>query len=109
MVRTPICDLLGIEHPIALGGMGSATSPALVAAVSRAGGMGVLARLVGPILLPLMLGAGMFLQIVYPGDFDYVLRDPAPAWITYFSVVGAVVGESKFDDDILAIDVSLIP
>jgi hypothetical protein len=42
MIRTPICDLFGIEHPIALGGMGSATSPALVAAVSRAGGLGAL-------------------------------------------------------------------
>jgi hypothetical protein len=53
--------------------------------------MGVLARLVGPILLPLMLGAGMFLQIVYPGDFEYVLREPAPAWITWFAVVGGGV------------------
>ena len=42
MIRTPICDLLDIEHPIALGGMGSATSPPLVAAVSRAGGLGAL-------------------------------------------------------------------
>src|SRR5215469_11208946 len=42
MIRTPICDLLDIEHPIALGGMGSATSPELVAAVSRAGGLGAL-------------------------------------------------------------------
>jgi NAD(P)H-dependent flavin oxidoreductase YrpB (nitropropane dioxygenase family) len=42
MIHTPICDLLDIEHPIALGGMGSATSPALVAAVSRAGGLGAL-------------------------------------------------------------------
>jgi NAD(P)H-dependent flavin oxidoreductase YrpB (nitropropane dioxygenase family) len=42
MIRTPICDLLDIEYPIALGGMGSATSPALVAAVSRAGGLGAL-------------------------------------------------------------------
>jgi hypothetical protein len=58
-------------------------------AFAFAGGMGVLARLVGPILLPLMLGAGMFLQIVYPGDFEYVLRDPAPAWIAWFGVVGA--------------------
>src|ERR1700751_5180053 len=40
MIRTPLCDLLDIEHPIALGGMGSAASPALVAAVSRAGGLG---------------------------------------------------------------------
>src|SRR5947209_19566713 len=42
MIRTPICDLLKLDHPIALGGMGSATSPALVAAVSRAGGLGAL-------------------------------------------------------------------
>lgn len=42
MIKTPICDLLDIEHPIALGGMGSATSPALVAAVSGAGGLGAL-------------------------------------------------------------------
>ena len=42
MIRTPVCDLLDIEHPIALGGMGSATSPELVAAVSKAGGLGAL-------------------------------------------------------------------
>jgi NAD(P)H-dependent flavin oxidoreductase YrpB (nitropropane dioxygenase family) len=42
MLRTRICALLGIEHPIVLGGMGGATSPELVAAVSAAGGLGVL-------------------------------------------------------------------
>ena len=42
MLRTRICELFGIEHPIVLGGMGSATSPRLVAAVSNAGGLGVL-------------------------------------------------------------------
>jgi len=42
MIRTPICDLFNVEHPIALGGMGSATSPELVSAVSRAGGLGAL-------------------------------------------------------------------
>jgi NAD(P)H-dependent flavin oxidoreductase YrpB (nitropropane dioxygenase family) len=42
MFHTPICDLLGIRHPIVLGGMGSATSPKLVAAVSNAGGLGTL-------------------------------------------------------------------
>jgi NAD(P)H-dependent flavin oxidoreductase YrpB (nitropropane dioxygenase family) len=31
---------LEIDHPIALGGMGSASSPAMTAAVSRAGGLG---------------------------------------------------------------------
>ena len=42
MLRTRICDVLGIEHPIVLGGMGSATSPRLVAEVSAAGGFGIL-------------------------------------------------------------------
>lgn len=42
MIRTPVCELLGIDHPIALGGMGSIYSPALVAAVSAAGGLGAM-------------------------------------------------------------------
>ncbi len=42
MIHTRICDLLGTKHPIVLGGMGSATSPRLVAAVSNAGGFGTL-------------------------------------------------------------------
>ena len=43
--RTKLCDILEIEYPIMLAGMGSmgkATPPALVAAVSNAGGMGVI-------------------------------------------------------------------
>src|SRR5215510_3617244 len=42
MIHTRICDLLGIVHPIVLGGMGTATSAPLVAAVSNAGGFGTL-------------------------------------------------------------------
>jgi NAD(P)H-dependent flavin oxidoreductase YrpB (nitropropane dioxygenase family) len=41
-LHTPLCDLLGITHPIVLGGMASATSATLVAAVSNAGGLGTL-------------------------------------------------------------------
>lgn len=40
--RTPICDLLEIEVPIVLAGMGGASTPELAAAVSNAGGLGVL-------------------------------------------------------------------
>lgn len=42
-LATPLCEALGIEHPILLAGMGArgyATPPQLVAAVSEAGGMG---------------------------------------------------------------------
>jgi NAD(P)H-dependent flavin oxidoreductase YrpB (nitropropane dioxygenase family) len=42
MIHTRICDLLGIVHPIVLGGMGTATSAPLVAAVSNGGGFGTL-------------------------------------------------------------------
>lgn len=42
MIHTRICDLLGIPHPIVLGGMGTATTAPLVAAVSNAGGLGTL-------------------------------------------------------------------
>jgi NAD(P)H-dependent flavin oxidoreductase YrpB (nitropropane dioxygenase family) len=42
MIQTRICDLLGIVHPIVLGGMGTATTAPLVAAVSNAGGFGTL-------------------------------------------------------------------
>jgi nitronate monooxygenase len=43
ILETPLCEMLGIEYPILLAGMGSrgkATPPELVAAVSEAGGMG---------------------------------------------------------------------
>ena len=42
MIKTPITDLLGITHPIALAGMDGGTSPELVAAVTNAGGLGIL-------------------------------------------------------------------
>jgi NAD(P)H-dependent flavin oxidoreductase YrpB (nitropropane dioxygenase family) len=42
MITTRFTKLLGIDHPIVLGGMGVGTSPELVTAVSGAGGLGVL-------------------------------------------------------------------
>ena len=39
---TPLCKLLGIEFPIIQAPMGGAVTPALVAAVSNAGGLGML-------------------------------------------------------------------
>jgi len=41
-IRTPITDLFGINHPILLAGMNVAAGPKLAAAVTNAGGMGVL-------------------------------------------------------------------
>ena len=41
-LRTPICDLFGIDVPIILAGMGGVSMAPLVAAVSNAGGLGVM-------------------------------------------------------------------
>ena len=41
-LTTRLCGLLGIRHPILLAGMGRASTPELAAAVSNAGGLGVL-------------------------------------------------------------------
>jgi enoyl-[acyl-carrier protein] reductase II len=42
MLHTPLCDRLGIEYPIVLAGMGGVSMHQLVAAVSNAGGLGVI-------------------------------------------------------------------
>jgi nitronate monooxygenase len=44
-IRTPLCDLLGIDVPIVQSGMGSIAGPELAAEVCRAGGLGILAGL----------------------------------------------------------------
>ena len=42
MSKTPLCDMLGVEHPIMLAGMGGVSYAEVVAAVSNAGGFGTL-------------------------------------------------------------------
>lgn len=45
VISTPITELFGIKHPILLAGMNVAAGPELVAAVSNAGGLGVIGGL----------------------------------------------------------------
>ena len=42
MIHTRLCDVLGIDHPIVMAGMGNSTDARAVAAVSAAGGLGIL-------------------------------------------------------------------
>ncbi len=56
-------------------------------AFAFAGGVTILTRLLGPLLLPIALGAGVALQWLYPGDFGYRLEDGGPAaaaWVAAF-------------------------
>lgn len=43
MIQTKACHVLGMTHPVVQAGMGGGSNPALVAAVSEAGGLGILA------------------------------------------------------------------
>ena len=40
-LNTPFCQLVGIDLPVVLAGMGGVSWPELVAAVSNAGGLGI--------------------------------------------------------------------
>ena len=42
MIKTDICDLLGIEYPVLQGGMAWLGTAELAAAVSEAGGLGII-------------------------------------------------------------------
>jgi enoyl-[acyl-carrier protein] reductase II len=45
MIRTPVCDILGIEYPIFQGGMAWIADGKLAAAVSNGGGLGIISAM----------------------------------------------------------------
>ena len=61
-------------------------------AFAFAGGFGVLSRLLGPILPGVALVAGAVLEVVYPGDFEYQLKNGAPGLIVWIAFVAGAVG-----------------
>ena len=69
---------------------GAARAGFLPFAFAFAGGMGVLARLVGPILLPARARRGDVPADRLPGRLRVRPPEPAPAWIAWFAVLGAV-------------------
>ncbi|KAI2369568.1 hypothetical protein LOY89_005049, partial [Ophidiomyces ophidiicola] len=44
-LRTPLCDLLAVRHPVLLAGMARTSGAPLAAAVSNAGGLGTVGGL----------------------------------------------------------------
>lgn len=46
-IRRPLCDLLGIKHPVLLAPMAGVSGGALAAAISRAGGLGLIGGVYG--------------------------------------------------------------
>jgi hypothetical protein len=80
---TPFSDAVSLSQSRRLAGF-------LPLAFALAGGLGVLARLIGPVVVPASLAAGVLFQWLYPGDFGYTLEDGGPAWATWIGVGGAV-------------------
>ena len=84
ILKTPLCDYLRIQYPIIQAGMGNVAGPELVAAVSNAGGLGILiATMVSPDVLKESIkkireltdkpfGVNLLLQhdLYPPADFD---------------------------------------
>ena len=81
---TPFSDVVSLSQSRRLAGF-------IPFAFALAGGMGVLAALLGRFVVPLALVAGIVLQWQYPGDFGYALDEGGPAWATWIAVVGALV------------------
>jgi NAD(P)H-dependent flavin oxidoreductase YrpB (nitropropane dioxygenase family) len=66
VLKTAICDLFGIKHPIIQGGMAHLGTAELVSAVSNAGGLGIIGA--G------QMGHGIALIVAQAG-FDVIIRD----------------------------------
>ena len=60
-------------------------------AFALAGGASVLAGLLGFLVLPLALAAGIALQLAFPGDFGPGLQEGGPAAATWIAAIGGVV------------------
>jgi hypothetical protein len=59
-------------------------------AFALAGGAAVLSRLIGPLVLPVALAAGIVLQVAFPGDFGPGLEEGGPAAATWIAAIGGV-------------------
>ena len=68
---TPFSDVVSLSQSRRLAGF-------IPFSFALAGGMGVLAALIGRFVVPLALVAGIVLQWQYPGDFGYALHERRP-------------------------------
>jgi hypothetical protein len=59
-------------------------------AFALTGAAAVLARLIGPLVLPVALAAGIALQLAFPGDFGPGLEHGGPAAPTWIAAIGGL-------------------
>ena len=85
LLFTSLADLVSISQARRAAGF-------LPFAFAFAGGLGVLSRIIGPLLPALALVAGVVFQAAFPGDFDYALNEGAPGVLVWIGVAAGVAG-----------------
>jgi NAD(P)H-dependent flavin oxidoreductase YrpB (nitropropane dioxygenase family) len=102
VLRTPLCAVLGIEVPIVQAPIGSSSSPELAAAVSGAGGLGMLSQTwfdVGVVrerlrraraLTTAPIGVNLILDFPIDDKLDACLDEGAPIVSTFWGDPGTV-------------------
>ena len=108
-IRTPLCDLLGIEYPIMSAGMGGVAYAELCAAVSAAGGFGTLGmaglgpdriraemrRVRGLTDKPFGVDLLAAVPAVLEAAVDIIIDEGAAAFISGLGVPTAIMGRLK--------------
>jgi NAD(P)H-dependent flavin oxidoreductase YrpB (nitropropane dioxygenase family) len=97
MLRTPLCERLGIQYPILSVGMGALAGPELAAAVSNAGACGVVGRVSGAppsdlrerirhlrALTDKPFGVNVILATVQPGYVETCLEERVPLLVLFW-------------------------
>jgi nitronate monooxygenase/enoyl-[acyl-carrier protein] reductase II len=103
MLRTRVCDLFGIRYPILQAGMASYVGPELVAAVSNAGGLGLLGGVDHPVdelerlieatreRTPQPFGVNLVLAEPHEDKLDLLIRSRVPLIATSWGDPRSVV------------------
>ncbi len=106
MWRTPLCHQLGIAYPILSVGMGPMAGPALAAAVSNAGGGGVLGGVFMPApylrqeirrlrtLTDKPFGVNLILPLLQDGQIDACLAEKVPLLVLFWGDPRPYVAEA---------------
>jgi len=106
MLRTPLCHQIGIAYPIFSVGMGPVAGPELAAAVSNAGGCGVLGGVLKPApylrqeiqqlhtLTDKPFGVNLILPLLQEGQFDTCLAERVPLLVLFWGDPSPYVAEA---------------
>jgi len=116
MIKTPICDLMGIEYPVFQGGMAWVSDAVLAAAVSNGGGLGIITAMnadsgylreqigIARELTDKPFGVNIMLMSPFVGEVAQVVADESVPVVT----TGAG-NPSKYMENWLAAGIKVVP